>query len=320
MIANAAQKSPLSSEPFLVRGVQEQTRGNLQVARNAFLAAQWRDPRSMPAAYFLADLYMRSGDAMEGLRQTTVLARLSPGGSYVVAPYIAAYAKNRSNWSQIRSLFRSQENIEDGVLTALADDARNADAILAVADAKHRNADSPWLRLLLNTLIASGEYGRARALWISIGRGSTTGGLIYDADFSAPQAPPPFNWQLSSSAVGFAERQPGKRLHVVFYGNNDGMLAGELVLLPSGTYHLQAPMIGTSAHPENLSWSIRCATSTTPLVRSGLVDIATHGWTFQIPGNCPAQWIELSGRSGDIDQQSEVTIAPLNLTRAGSNG
>ena len=54
-IDDAAAKSPLSPEPFLVRGVRAQTAGDLEAARRAFVAAQWRDPRSMPAAYFLAN-------------------------------------------------------------------------------------------------------------------------------------------------------------------------------------------------------------------------------------------------------------------------
>src|SRR6185437_12616001 len=89
MIDDAAVKSPLSPEPFLVRGVQAQTAGDAEAARLAFLAAQSRDPRSLPAAYFLADYYFRAGDALPGLQQTVLLARLSPGGPTAVAPFVA---------------------------------------------------------------------------------------------------------------------------------------------------------------------------------------------------------------------------------------
>jgi len=47
--------------------------------------------------------------------------------------------------------------------------------------------------------------------------------------------------------------------------------------------------------------------------------VASRGWTFQVPEDCPAQWLELSGRSGDIAQQSDVTITGLTLTRTGAN-
>ena len=72
-IADAAAKEPLAPEPFLVRGVQAQLAGDGATAQRAFEAAQWRAPRSLPAAYFLADRYFRSGDVPRGLREAAAL-------------------------------------------------------------------------------------------------------------------------------------------------------------------------------------------------------------------------------------------------------
>jgi hypothetical protein len=317
MIDDAAAKSPLAPEPFLVRGVQARTAGDTDAARRAFTAAQWRDPRSMPAAYFLADYYFRAGDALHGLVQTALLARLSPRGTDAVAPFVAAYAQDRANWPQLRALFRSQEGLEDGVLIALAHDARNADAILALADADHRKPDSGWLKLLLSSLVANGDYARAHALWSSVGEARQGGGLHYDAGFSEPQAPPPFNWSFSSGDVGLAERQPDGRLHVIFYGNQDGVLASQLLLLPAGAYRLGMQVVGAPVHPESLRWSMRCDKEKEPFATVGIAEAASRGWTFKVPPSCSAQWIELSGQSGDVAQQSDVTIGALALNRAG---
>jgi hypothetical protein len=316
MIDDAAAKAPLAPEPFLVRGVQAQTSGDAEAARRAFVAAQARDPRSLPAAYFLADYYFRAGRALDGLEQAAVLARLSPAGSSSLAPFVATYAQNRANWPQMRALFRSQEWLEDSVLTVLAQDSRNSQAILAVADADHRKPDSPWLAALLRSLIASGDYRQARAFWSSIGGGHANDALLYDAGFSAAGPPPPFNWALTTSGIGLAERQPGKRLHALFYGTDDGVLASQLLLLPAGSYRLEMQVVGSPVHPETLRWSIRCDKAQEPVASVGVDEAARHGWTFQVPANCPAQWIELSGRSGDVAQQSEVTITGLSLTRA----
>lgn len=317
MIRDAAAKSPLSPEPFLVRGVSAQTAGDQQAAQRAFSQAQWRDPRSMPAAYFLAQYYFRAGDPLRGLRQTALLARLSPGGIDAVAPYVAAYARDPSSWPQIRALFRSQEGLENGVLNALAADPRNADAVLALADADHRRPDSTWLPILLGGLVGHGDYARARALWSSIGGGHAGGELLFDSSFSKPGPPPPFNWSLASGEVGLAERQPGGHLHLIFYGSVDGVLAKQLVLLPAGAYRLQMQLNGAPQHPETVRWSIRCANSDEPFALAGVDEAASHGWTFAVPAACPAQWLELSGRSGDIAQQADVTIANLSLSPAG---
>ena len=318
MMDDASAKSPLSPEPFLVRGVQAKTDGDARTAGQAFLAAQKRDPRSLPAAYFLADYYSRSGQTLQGLKQIAVLARLSPGGAAAVAPFIAAYAKIPANWPAMRALFRSQVWLENDVLSVLARDPANTDAILAAADPNHRQPDSPWLATLLRSLVANGDYQRAHALWSSIG-GARGGGLIYDAGFSSPDPPPPFNWSFATATVGLAERQPGNRLHTIFYGNDDGVLASELVLLPPGTYRLEMQIVGQPVHPEALSWSIRCDKAQYPVATIAIGDAARSGWTFQVPADCPAQWLELVARSGDIAQQSEVTITGLKLTRAGGN-
>jgi hypothetical protein len=319
MIDDAAVKAPLAPEPFLVAGVKDRMAGNLDAARRVFVAAQWRDPRSLPAAYFLAEYYFRIGQVLDGLQQTTLLARLSPGGVTAVAPFIASYAQNRANWPQMRALFRSQGGFEDEVLAVLAHDAANADAVLALADAGHRSAKSPWVPILLQTLVSSGDYARARAIWALVG-GGKNGDLVYDPDFSSPGPPPPFNWFFASSTIGLGERQPGKRLHVIFYGNDDGVLASELLTLAPGTYRVQMQLVGPPVHPETLRWSIRCDKSSEPISSVPIADAAAHGWTFQVPANCPGQWLELSGRSGDISQQSEVTITNFSLSRVGSDG
>lgn len=315
MIDDAARKAPLSPQPFLVHGVRAQLAGDGVLAERNFRAAQWR--RSMPAAYFLADYYLRNGKPLAGLRETSLVARLGPGGASAVAPFLAAYARNPANWPQIRALFKSDPTIEDGVLYALASDPDNADALLALADPSHRENFGPWLPTLLSGLVREGEYRRARSIWLSVPAVKpAAGALLFDAEFSNSKAPPPFNWTLTSSSVGLAERQPANRLHLLFYGQEDGVLAKQLLLLAPGSYRLRLTVNPGAVHPELLSWAIRCDKPATPVASTNL-DGAARGWTFTIPANCPAQWLELSGTSGDVAQQADVTIGGLAMTPGG---
>jgi hypothetical protein len=319
MMNDAAVKAPLAPEPFLVRGVRAQMSGDDEAAKRAFVAAQRRDPRSLPAAYFLATYYLRHGQPSQGLLQTAVLGKLSPGGTGIIAPFVADYAQNPSNWPEIRSLFRSQPDLEAGVLGALAADGRNSAAILAVADAAHRKTESAWLPVLLTSLVASGDYMRAKEVWTAIvGAGESF--LVFDPQFSIPGPPPPFNWTLASSTTGLAERQAGQRLHVLFYGNEDGILASQLLLLPAGQYSLHMQLAGESSHPDSLRWSIRCDKVSASIADIRVDVAATSGWIFQIPADCPAQWLELTGRAGDFTQQAEATIAQFSLRRVRPNG
>jgi hypothetical protein len=315
MIDDAALKSPLSPEPYLVRGVRAQMSGDAEAAAHAFLEAQWRDPRSLPAAYFLGTYYFSRGRVSEGLMQAAILGKLSPGGAGAIAPFLAEYGRIPSNWPEIRSFFRREPYLEDAVLASLAADGGNAQAILAIADEAHRRPDSPWLKVLVNSLINGGDYSRARQIWSEVGEGAVDHSLVFDPQFSNAGPPPPFNWTLASSAVGLAERQPGNRLHVLFYGNQDGVLASQLVLLPAGTYRLEMHLAGPAAHPQSLRWSIRCDKAPEPLADIRLDAAAMSGWTFEIPGGCPAQWLELSGQTSDFTDRAEAIIGRFRLTR-----
>src|SRR4051812_33537431 len=122
LMSDAAAKDPLAPEPFLVRGVQAQFAGDGAMAQRAFEAAQWRDPRSLPAAYFLAERYFGIGDVGRGLRQVAALARLSPNGSTAVGPYLAQYAANPNNWAALRPMLGANPFLAQPVLATLASD------------------------------------------------------------------------------------------------------------------------------------------------------------------------------------------------------
>jgi hypothetical protein len=313
LIDDASRKAPLLPEPFLVHGVQAYISGDSGLASRAFVDAQKRDPRSTSAAYFLADYYFRSGRPLDGLLQATLLARLSPGTGEAVAPYVAAYAQNPSNWPAIRALFRKDQTIEDSVLTDLAQEAGNAAAIIAVADPKHRTAESPWLPVLLSKMIATGHYSVAHALWAYVAHVRLSRGtLLYNGSFTSAVAPPPFDWKLTSSNLGIADRQPGS-LHVVYFGEDDGVLASQLLLLSPGHYSLQTTIGSNGVHQGLLSWSIRCDRSSKPISSIPAEIAAGRGWTFAIPPGCPAQWLELWGKSGDVPAQAEVTLTSVTL-------
>jgi hypothetical protein len=79
-------------------------------------------------------------------------------------------------------------------------------------------------------------------------------------------------------------------------------------------------LAAAQSHPDSLRWSIRCDKVSVPIADIGVDVAATSSWIFQIPANCPAQWLELTGRAGDFTQQAEVTIAQFRLRRVRSNG
>jgi hypothetical protein len=220
----------------------------------------------------------------------------------------------------LREIFAANSELEDAALAALASDATNANAVMALADQAHRTPRSAWVPPLLGSLVDAGQYGRAQAIWSAISHAQLAPGqTVYDAEFADPNAPPPFNWELMSSSVGLAERQPGGRLHVIFYGQQDGLLARQLILLSPGRYRATLSAAGGERR-RALNWSLRCATTQTPFSAISLDVAASRPWTFAVPANCPAQWLELSGVSSDVSQQSDFTISRFRLVREQPNG
>jgi hypothetical protein len=317
MIADAATKAPLAPEPFLVRGVQLAIAKKPAEAQRAFEAAEWRDPRSLAAHYFLADSYLRGGDILRGLNQLAGLARLTPDGANKIAPLIAKYSSDPQNWPALRLLFRSNQALEDPVLTALASDPGNVRPIEALADARHRTPTSPWLQPLLAGLIADGRYDMARQVWADASHVQLRqGDGLYDGNFADRTSPPPFNWALHSSALGIAERQSPSALHVIFYGEGDGLLANQLLTLAPGTYLVSMQVSADQQSSASLHWSILCLGPTKLLSSTDLRSAWSTGWRFTVPANCPAQSLQLMGHGSDIPRQSEAVISSMKLTHA----
>ena len=314
-----AAQQPLAVEPYLIAGVAAQMEGSRNRAERLFNAAHRRDVRSLPAHFFLADLYLKSDRLAPALREIAHLGRLSPGGLSAVPPYLAQYAREPANWEPMRTVLREHPELYEGILATLATDPRNSAAILALADPAHRNFRSPWLPTHIAALTAAGEYARARSLWADVaGPGGNRDGLIYDPGFRDSNAPPPFNWELASSGLGLAERQSSGMLQVIFYGSQSGTLARQLLVLNPGTYRLAMHVGGVIPDPQALMWSVQCDKGKTPIALFPVARPGAYRWTFTVPAGCPAQWLQLDGRAQDMNARTEVTIGNVSLQRGGA--
>ena len=315
----SSQKSPLAPEPFLVRGVQAQLSGELSLAEKAFVAAKLRDGRSLPARYFLTEHYLRERDPARGLREIASLARLVPDGVPKLAPFVARYAADPRNTEQLRQVLHAEPFLEDTTLSVLATDASNSDLIFALSNPQRRSSKSAWVPGLLDSLVRDRQYEKARRIWASLSGVRFDGGLIFDPQFTRSNEPPPFNWTLTSSTVGLAERQRDGGLHVIYYGQETGPLASQLLILPSGTYRL-ATNSASGVRAESLRWILICAVTNDPITSVPLDQAISRGWRFDVPANCPAQRLELGGTASDLPQQVDVTIQAVSLTRERPNG
>lgn len=316
LIAASAQ-APLAIEPFLVRGVDAQVSGNAPLALQSFLAARQRNPRSVAPRYFLADYYSKAGSTALGLGEISTLSRLVPQSIPAVMPYLAAYARAPGAAPQIKGMLQAHPAMEPVLLNELAADAANASLILDIWSGRSGDDARSWQGRLLGQLVAANRYAEARLAWARFTNISAKHDRLLDPEFSAGVLPP-FGWTLASGGSGIAEPQGGGRLHVIYYGRDDLVLASQLMTLPPGSYRLSMDLDPGSPAARVLTWTVRCLPSSyvlasIPADRRGAVAAA-----FTVtPGNCLAQRLELSGNAPEFPQQSELTVSKLQLQRDG---
>lgn len=305
-------KAPLAPEPFLVRGVQARVAGDEAGAGRAFLAARERNPRLVAARYFLADHYLRTGDTVDGLAEIAALARLVPGSLSQVAPHLASYARTPGVAPQVKALVRENPELETALLITLAGDARDSELALYLWSGRTAQGSKQWQERMLQSLVKSGRFFEAAAAWSRFSGGLAAGQV--DPDFRTDRLAP-FGWILASDASGVAEPQGQGRIHLLYYGREDKVLAGQLLMLEPGRYRLSMRVSGATPTAESLAWTIRCLPSAAELAslpldqRGGALSAS-----FAVPAaGCRAQRLELRGTAPEFAEQAEATIANLRL-------
>lgn len=310
----ASTKAPLAPEPFLVRGVQAQIAGDNRIAEHAFIEARDRDPRMIVARYFLADLYLKSGQTRRGLAEISALIRLFPQSLGGIAPYLAAYARSPGGAREVKGMVRAHPELEPPLLNALASDPENFGLILYFWNGQGGDDARGWQERLLNSLMEAGRYELARAAWIRFSPASPQRGELVDPSFTM-RSLPPFGWTLASGPSGVAEPEPGGRLHILYYGRDDLVLASQLLILEPGAHRLSMQITGASRTARSLAWSIRCLPSSNEIAAIPLKSGALAA-TFAVPpSGCSAQRLELIGSSPEFPEESDLTIAGLRLDR-----
>ena len=313
----ATRTAPLAPEPFLVRGVDAQLAGDEELAGKAFAEARRRDPRSIPARYFLADHYLRTGQVRPGLDEIATLARLVPHGGEKIAPYLAAFAKMPGSLGDVKSVLREHPEMEPILLRNLSADAANAGTILALWNGSRGPEAKGWQEKMVGELVTAGQFQRAQLLWSRFA-GRPQGATLINEPFDEQSAPPPFGWKLTSGAEGIVEAIGDGQLHVLHYGRSNLTMASRLLTLPAGRYRVAMRVSGAAAAKKQLGWSLQCLPSKADIASfdlSGSGDALVR--TFVIPSNCPAQQLDLAAFAPDFPEQADVTISGFQIQPEG---
>jgi hypothetical protein len=315
-----AAVDPLRPEPFLVEAALAEQQGNYNRASQLLIQARLRDPRSVAARYLLADVSLRQGSILAGLREMAILTRLLPAASVQLVPALSQFAHTPGARDKLAGILAENPQLKRPLLIALSADPGNADLVVSLAGPSMRSADGSareWQSRLLGGFIDKGDYDGAYNLWRQFaGLGEGPRPLLFNGDFRQIAAPPPFNWDFLSSSAGVAEADNG-HLRVLYYGRQDALLASQLLLLPPGTYRFDAPQTGQLASGA-LEWIVRCVSARSDLMDWQIGGSSTPVTTFTVPSSgCNAQLLMLRGSQQDMPQDTDVQIGPARIERIG---
>lgn len=328
-IVRLAYRAPLSEAPYVLRGSALLRRGAGSPVPDAVALlkeAKRLNPRERQARLLLLQEYTRTGEAGQASQEIIDLARITPSANLALTEGLAQLLiEDGSRSAALAAL--TDNPLAEGVLNQLAAMKASPSLLFELAR-RNPNVEArsgPWKSGIVNNLVEQGAYERARTYWRrfnSIPK-SAYDDLIVDSDFDSVSGPPPFGWSLAEGEIGAAEIRQSGGLDIAYFGRQSGALASQLLLLAPGTYRFGYSTEGDIPKEEEggnqIVWSFACADgprdgrvlSTIPLVATR----KPAGSTFEVPQNCPAQWLRLSANAQEFPRNSYLQIDNIVLNR-----
>lgn len=323
-VREAMAGAPLAEEPFLVEGLAAQVAGDAARSERLLSTVKRRNPRARAARLLLLNHYLQAGRVPDAAAEIAVLHRLMPAASKVLVPELAKFARNPATRASLAGILRSDPELGEAVLQDLA--AKNPDPELVMSLARQvpapAGAERPWQGKLIRAVVEKGNVEQAQRLWQQLsGRSQPAEGTVYDPAFQGLPGPPPFNWELSSSGAGVAERSKSGGLQVEYYGRQPVELAAQLLRLAPGRHVLRATVEGDSSEKgPQLAWRLSCLDGTT-IAELPLRDVTFQPKAlsagFSVPPGCGAQWLRLNGIPSEFPDTQSVTVRNVSIEAAG---
>jgi hypothetical protein len=322
----ALARAPLAETPMLIAAVDALAAGDTKKGDALLAEARRRDPRFLLARLLLLDRELRENKLAGATQEIAVLARLAPETSSLLVPQLATMAANPRTGATLMRVLRSDPKLQQEVLAKLAATAQ-PDLVqrLAKEAPPAPGASADWQGVLLGRLVGAGDFGQAYARWRDFARLPPDNGAksVYDGRFQNLAGAAPFNWQLTGSAAGVAERNADGGLQVQYFGRVGTELAAQLLLLRPGNYRLLVQADGdASGEGARLAWTVECAQSKARLGELGLVKISSSPKTLAAPftvpaAGCAAQWLRLSGSPAEFPTEQDATIREIRAEKVG---
>lgn len=203
-------------------------------------------------------------------------------------------------------------------------------SLAVLLEASRAPLDNDELQFLYRTLLGNNQFEAVRTIRGQLER-PPPGVPVTNGGFADAAAPEPFQWRLFQKAGIVAEivnddlRASNPALRVDYDGYASGTVAEQLTSLPPGPHYLNAEVRTEAGDPTaRLAWTLSCATG-----GGAIASVPARGpgedansWTtlsarFEVPANCPAQWLRLETRADDQRAPTVVWFDRITISPAG---
>lgn len=332
---DALGRSPFDVRALRVMGLTEARAGREDQADDILtLAGNW-SLRDDPAHAWLVERRLRRGDYASAFAHADTLVRrrqdIQPQvfRMFTVAgtedsqrslPVIASLLAARPPW---RTAYL-------GGLNQTAEELQLAANLAVLLEAGRAPLTNEELQNLYWTLSGKGQWGALNMVRARINR-PPPGVRVTNGGMADTKAPAPFQWRLFQTAGIVAEivaddlRPSNPALRVDYDGFAAGKIAEQLTTLRAGPHRFNAEVRTEAGDPaERLVWTLTCANGRTAFasMSAGLPVPAPGGWAplssgFNVPADCPAQWLRLEARPADRRAQTTVWFDKVTISPTG---
>lgn len=312
-LSETLRRGPLEEEPFILAALNAYNAQDYARAARLLETARRRNPRSSEAHLLSVDVALAEGRIGNAVASLEVLLRLTPSRNQLIRETLVLISGHPETGKAALAALKDDRTKVD-VLAALARSGKSAPEILeAIGVARASGAlgaSHAAINSVVRPLIDAGDAAGAFRVWSSlVPQAEGPGTLVRDARFRNA-LPPPFGWELVSSRAGYVTTEPAGLIGEA-YGREATPLARQLVLLPGGSYRLE---IDVAEAGELFEVVVQCA-SKEEIARVRLEQTGLVSAPFEVPVNCPAQWLEVRARASDPPQAATLHIKAITIGR-----
>ena len=289
--------------------------------------------RDLGAHLWWIEYHVGLGQAGEALKSYDLALRTSMAARSLLLPILYTALENPQIQDGLVPYLKAERSwVPELIIYATATGRSAARLVRPLVQSGNYPRTAEFSRLARQTmenLIASGDFVDVERIYAAL---PTDPGLLVQAGFSkasADQQYVPVSWELSGLSTSGAELEviegedgrTQSRIRAFTGPGGVTTTARKLLFLKPGRYQLASTASVTlSAPQQDAKWVLTCASKAggTPLLSHPLIAGQTRNSapsSFEIQGNCPAQWLQLQmSAEGDISG-SEILVNFIDLKR-----